>query len=109
MNFMSLFVMLLAFGTASVPGHVASDPMGAEPAIAPMAFPEFLRSFLDLAPDASRTAYVQDITLERDGAVFTFASGDITLLEPIGDRTVGAVFVGQATFEFQPSSDVERD
>jgi hypothetical protein len=61
---------------------------------------------LDAAPDG--VADVSDLVLQRDVARFTLASGKLYLLRPVGGRTVGAVFRGNGTFSFAPSSRIEQ-
>ncbi len=68
-------------------------------------FDELLR----MAPRADRSAEVSNLTLQRDVARFTLQSGRITLLTPVGGRTVGAVFRGKGVFSFAPASPVERE
>jgi hypothetical protein len=62
-----------------------------------------------LEPRADRVAQVSNLVLKRDVAQFTFASGTLYLLSPVGGRTVGAVFQGQGRFSFAPPTTVEQD
>lgn len=73
--------------------------------------PEFQRWYeglRDLAPDPTRGATVEGLTLVRDVGTFHFELGRIHLLEPIAGRTVGAVFVGQGRFEMTAPDPVEQ-
>lgn len=51
---------------------------------------------------------VHNLVLERDVFRFQFASGTFQFLTPVEGRSMGAVFVGEGTFELKPASDVER-
>ncbi len=98
----TFFAVMCGLAAASSPVQAA-----AQESVPPPPFTSFLQSLLFVEPDPSRTATVSDFVLEREGAVFTFSSGNITLLAPIAGQTVGAVFVGEGSFEFRPSSEVE--
>ena len=65
--------------------------------------------------DALRTARpqgkavaVQNLAFERDVFRFQFTSGTFQFLTPVEGRTVGAVFVGQGSFELRPAIEIER-
>ena len=60
-------------------------------------------------PDPSRIAQVHDLTLERDEGTFHFASGTMHLMEPVGGRTLGAVFVGEGTFRMSAPIEIEQE
>lgn len=51
---------------------------------------------------------LQNLALERDVFRFQLTSGTLQFLAPVEGRTVGAVFVGQGTFELRPAIEVER-
>ncbi len=51
---------------------------------------------------------VRDFTLERDAFRFRFASGVFQFLPEIDGRAVGAVFVGEGSFELLPATEGER-
>ena len=53
-------------------------------------------------PDG-RTIAVSNLTFDRDAFHFTL-SGTLHLLAPVGDKTPGAVFTGQGTYELKPVS-----
>lgn len=59
-------------------------------------------------PDPSRSASVTSLVLAREAARFTFTEGSMTLLTPVGGRTVGAAFKGRGTFTLAPASELER-
>src|SRR5919106_3835350 len=61
-----------------------------------------------MAPRADRVATVRNLTLRRDVIEFRLEQGRLSLLTPVADRTVGAVFVGQGSVSFAPPLDVER-
>jgi len=54
-------------------------------------------------------ADVSNLILQRDVARFTLTSGKLYLLTPIGGRTVGALFRGNGTFSFTPTSKIEQE
>src|SRR5687768_3302363 len=58
-------------------------------------------------PDG-RTVSVRDLTLSRDEYRFTFRTGTFHFLAPLGDRTWGAVFIGDGTWELRPAVEHER-
>jgi hypothetical protein len=61
-----------------------------------------------LAPDPARTAVLSNVTIKRDAGVFTLANGTFSFLSPVGQRTMGGVFVGEGTFSFTAPLEVER-
>lgn len=54
-------------------------------------------------------AEVSNLVLQRDVARFTFSSGRLYLLTPVGGRTVAALYRGSGTFAFAPTSKIEQD
>jgi hypothetical protein len=58
-------------------------------------------------PDG-RTVSVHDLTLSRDEYRFTFRSGTFHFLAPLGDRTWGAIFIGDGMWELRPAVEHER-
>jgi hypothetical protein len=58
-------------------------------------------------PDG-RTLATSNLTLEKDAYRFTFRSGALHFLAPVGGRTIGAVFVGQGSYQLAPASESER-
>ena len=58
-------------------------------------------------PDGRQSA-VKDLKLVRDAYTFHFRSGTFHLLAPLGDRTWGAVFIGDGMWELRPSVERER-
>ena len=84
---------------------------GPPPAGAPAArsYDEMFDELLRMSPRADRVAEVSNLTLQRDVARFTLQSGQISLLTPVGGRTVGAVFRGKGVFSFVPASPIERE
>jgi hypothetical protein len=68
--------------------------------------PEYL-SMRAARPDG-RTVTVSDLTLTRDAYRFHFTSGTFHLLEPLGDKTWGAVFIGDGSWKLRPVVENER-
>ncbi len=62
-----------------------------------------------MTSDQSATATVADLTLRRDAASFTLASGTLRLCTPVAGRACAAVFVGSGRYTFTPSTQVERE
>lgn len=91
MRLVSLFVLALALGAAVQAAPVA-DPTYTE-----------LRK---AGPDGRRVP-VQGLTLERDVFQLRFESGAFHFLSPVGERTVGAVFVGQGSLKLAPATPAE--
>ena len=58
-------------------------------------------------PDG-RSVAVDAFTLTRDAHRFTFRSGTFHFLAPLGERTFGAVFVGDGTYVLEPVTQGER-
>lgn len=51
---------------------------------------------------------VEQFTLTRDLANFTFINGQFHFLTPVAGKVTGAVFIGQGEFKYTPPLDVER-
>ncbi|MEP6473561.1 MAG: M1 family aminopeptidase, partial [Gemmatimonadota bacterium] len=62
-----------------------------------------------LQPVRTQVARVSGLVLDRDVGHFTLDEGTLTLLTPVGGRTVGAIFHGRGTFTFVPPNPVERN
>lgn len=60
-----------------------------------------------LEPDLSAVARVEGLTLERPAARLELTQGELALLR-LGDRVVGAVFVGSGRFTFEATHPIER-
>ncbi len=82
-------------------------PPAGEPAA--WSYDETFDELLRMSPRADRVAEVSNLTLRRDVARFTLQSGQISLLTPVGGRTVGAVFRGKGVFSFVPATPIERE
>lgn len=52
---------------------------------------------------------VQDLTLKRDAAAFTFKEGIFYFLEPVENQITGAVFIGNGEFRMTPVLKVEKN
>lgn len=61
-----------------------------------------------LAPDGRQLTLAAPFTLDRDAVTFQFESGTFHLLAPVGDRTVGAVFLGKGSYRLSPACEDER-
>ena len=68
--------------------------------------PEY-QAIRDARPDG-RVINVENGTLDRDAFHFQFRKGVFHLLTPVNGRTIGAVFVGDGSYELTPSSESER-
>ncbi|HEY2823997.1 MAG TPA: hypothetical protein VGI83_00475, partial [Gemmatimonadales bacterium] len=94
------YAMLLAAATTAAPLPTPQTPS---------AYEGLYQSLTGLRADPGKVGQVQNLVLTREAAKFTLTSGTIQLLSPVGGRTVAAVFTGQGTFDFVPSTDIEKD
>lgn len=58
---------------------------------------------------SDEAATLNDVAFRRDAATFTFSSGTLTFATPIAGHVTAAVFGGNATFELDPPTTIERD
>jgi hypothetical protein len=65
------------------------------------------RSLRASRPDG-RSIPVKDLTLERDAYRINLHSGVVHLLAPVGRATVGAVFLGEGSYQLTPATAAER-
>jgi hypothetical protein len=72
-------------------------------------FTEVAAAVRDLRPEPGRVADVAQLVLERETGRFTLEAGTLSLLSPVGGRTVGAVFVGRGAFAFSAPTPAEQD
>lgn len=74
--------------------------------------PEVLRDATYTALRGARPAgegvSVEGVVLVRDAFRITLSSGTVHFLEPVGGRTVGAVFAGRGSTSLLPASEIER-
>jgi len=63
---------------------------------------------INLQPDPTKEANVQNISFVRDVARFELREGKMYLLNPIFDRTVGAIFLGKGTVYMTPPTQIEQ-
>jgi hypothetical protein len=70
--------------------------------------PDPVYAALRAARPAAEAVAVRDLVLERDAFRFRFLEGTFQFLPPVSGRTVGAVFVGQGTFDLIPAVASER-
>jgi hypothetical protein len=61
-------------------------------------------------PDDFRGPYatVSNVVLKRDAATFTLLSGEIYFAPSVGDRNVGAVFLGEGELTLTPPTEIEK-
>lgn len=71
-------------------------------------FPE-IDSLLASRIDSTQIAEIENITLIRDVGQFTLKKGTLSLIYTAHRRLIGAYFAGQGTFQFRPSTFVERE
>lgn len=74
--------------------------------------PDYLTTYEEmraLSPDPERTATVENLFIRRESAEILLAEGQLTFLQPVGGRTIGAVFVGSGEFRLIPPLAVERE
>lgn len=71
-------------------------------------YTELYNGMAGLTPDPSQVAQVSNLTLRRDAATFNLTSGTLVLCKPVAGRINAALFVGDGSYEFSPSTDVER-
>jgi hypothetical protein len=62
----------------------------------------------NLELDQMKVAPVENFSLKRDVGIFQLNKGEIYLLKPVSGKVTGAVFIGEGTFKFSPSSEIER-
>jgi hypothetical protein len=54
-------------------------------------------------------ATINNLVVKREGATFTFRSGEIYFLAPVERRVTGAVFIGEGEITVMPPTEVERN
>ncbi len=64
--------------------------------------------FLSLQPNPRISATAMNLVLRRGGAEIMFVAGQLSMLTPVGGRTVGAVFTGDARLRVLPPIVPER-
>jgi hypothetical protein len=52
---------------------------------------------------------VRDVTITRQAATIEFETGEVTLIQSVGERYYAAFFMGKGTFHFRPANGIERD
>jgi hypothetical protein len=70
--------------------------------------PRAVYDALRAARPQGKAVAVLNLALERDVFRFQFTSGTFQFLAPVEGHIVGAVFVGQGSFELRPSIEIER-
>jgi len=80
-----------------------------ETAPAVTAYEDRFAQIMEMNAAPGGVAEVSNLVLQRDVARFTFSSGRLYLLTPVGGRTVAALYRGSGTFAFAPTSKIEQD
>lgn len=99
---------------AQAPAAVAAQP-SAQPsssenlATAPTADLMKIYGQLRNLQGSSQAGIVEDTVWKRDAATFTFKDGQFTFAAPVAGHVVAAVFSGDATFELDPPTAIERN
>ncbi len=57
----------------------------------------------------SKTAEVENLSIERDHARFDLHKGKIQLLSEVNERSVAVLFKGEGTWHFSPPTAIERN
>lgn len=94
---------LLLLGVGALP---AQTPGGAAAAAS---YEATYAGVIALQPNRERVTPVSGVELERDAGRFSLKTGTLALLSAVGGRVVGAAFEGDATFDFTPPTQIERD
>src|SRR5713226_3050229 len=55
--------------------------------------------------DGNRIASVENFSFKKEAATFNFINGYLYFLAPVGDKVVGAVFIGEGTFGLKPPTE----
>jgi len=55
------------------------------------------------------SAVTESVVWKRDSGTFTFKDGQLTFATPVAGHVVAAVFTGQATFELDPPTAIDRN
>ncbi len=62
-----------------------------------------------VALDASRSFLLENVSLDTGSGTFRFKEGSLHLLEAVGGRAPGAVFLGDGGFSLKPPDELERN
>jgi hypothetical protein len=76
----------------------------------PAAAPNSDKIYAALRADlpGAESVSVKDFTIEREGGVFHFDSGNFYFYQPVEGKVTGAVFEGKGRFELTPNAAAER-
>ena len=96
------------FLTCIMPSNTLSA-QSAEPAASDFSYEQRYAELRALEAVPNRVAPVTQLVLKRDAGQFTFGGGKFYLLDPIGGRTVAAVYVGSGSFTFSPPTRIEQE
>ncbi len=66
------------------------------------------KSLTSLQPDSTSVATVSNLKISRDAATFDLVSGKLLLCKSVVGRTCAALFIGDGSYRFTPSTAVER-
>ncbi len=67
-----------------------------------------VNALLNPVPDSARIAVVDSLVLQRDAGTFELKHGTLVFFKPLHGHIFGAVFYGNGTITFTPSTEVER-
>ncbi|NNG15898.1 MAG: hypothetical protein HKM89_05395, partial [Gemmatimonadales bacterium] len=105
----SIGVLLVVLLSSPRPVMAQSGHSDAVPPTVAETYEHVYAEVMALAAMPDRGAEVDGLVLRRDVGTLRLERGSLFLLSPIGDRTVAAAFVGQGTFSFAPSSEIEQE
>jgi hypothetical protein len=91
---------------AAMAGPGAARAQSASPAAA--SWDAGYAELMAMTPAVGRGATVNGLVLQREAGTFTFSTGTLVLLAPVGGRVMGAAFRGSGTFTFAPKTEMER-
>ena len=102
---LSAFLALLA---QTAPGQQTPGPATPTPVGAAERYDAVFAQLQKLAPRDDRVAAVHHLILQRDAITLRLDEGTLYVATPVGERTVGAVFVGHGSVAFAPPVAIER-
>ncbi|HZL85675.1 MAG TPA: M1 family aminopeptidase [Candidatus Krumholzibacteria bacterium] len=73
----------------------------------PLTYLDAYEGFTRLRLDASRVATVRKLTFEREAARYDLEDGRLYVGAPVSGRVCAALFIGQGTFSFTPTNEIE--
>lgn len=73
------------------------------------AYEKLFETLIELEPNGNQAAAIESLTLQRDTATFSLASGRLYLCHPINQRVHAAIFLGDGQFSFTPPTLIEQE